>query len=71
MNDKAFMGKYTPNENRSLINIEVPQHQEWSSDEDPEVNLDDFKATTKELLQESNVMRRPSIQAKGPHQFNS
>jgi hypothetical protein len=41
------------------------------SDEDPEVNLTDFKMTTKELLQNTNYLRRPSVQTKGPHQFES
>lgn len=31
------------------------------SDEDPAVNLMDFKKTTKELLQNSHVLRRPSV----------
>lgn len=41
------------------------------SDEDPEVNLNDFRNTAEELLKQSNVQRRASVQIKGPNQIDS
>jgi hypothetical protein len=37
------------------------KNESEDSEEDPAVNLVDFKKTTKELLQNSHVLRRPSV----------
>ena len=39
-----------------------------NSDEDLNIDLDVIGAAAQEMLLNSNILRRPSIQAKGPNQ---